>query len=293
MFFQVQATYITTQFLGSLLSAALMIWSPWVPMLLGLSVEFVSIIILPTIPETLHYNDQHSASPPSPDPTAATPDNPLDDAAKSRQWHAILRSARNSVSFLTSDKRILQVIAAFFVHMLFANRDVMLQYISSRYHVSLAYATTLIAVRSGLVLLLFVVLLPTINFYSRRRFGPRRSDLFLARTSGAIFVLSFLGVGLAPKLPFLVSALVLDAFGWGFFSFLRSLATSLVEAHHVARLNSFIGVLDTIGLMIGSPLLAALFAKSLELGGIWLGLPFLFDACLVAAATLMLVIVVV
>jgi hypothetical protein len=280
---------MTTQFLGSLVSGALMVWSPWIPMLLGLLVEFISIVILLTIPETLHFNDEDDET--SPGPTVASPDNIAHESPGVGRWRLIVTKAREAVFFLTSDIRIPLVVSAFIIHMLILNRDILLQYISTRYHVTLARATVLISIRSGLVFLLLVLVLPVVNVQARRRFGPQRSDLWLGRISGTVFTLSFLGLGLAPKLPFLVSALVVDAFGWGWFSFLRSLATSLVESHHVARLNSFIGVLDTIGLMVGSPLLAALFTKGLEFGGPWLGLPFLFNACVVASITLLLLLV--
>lgn len=185
-------------------------------------------------------------------------------------WHT-----RHFLSFLFSDRRIPLILSTFIVHMLFLNRDVLLQYISTRYSISLAQATAIISIRSGAVIFICVVLLPALSIYCRNRVGPNRSDLFLARISAVIIVLTFLGIGLAPSLPGLISALTLNALGWGLWSFLRSLLTSLIEAEKVARLNTFIGVFDTIGLMVGSPLLAELFARGIDLQGCWFGLPFL------------------
>lgn len=56
----------------------------------------------------------------------------------------------------------------------------------------------------------------------------------------------------------------------------RSLATSLVEHRNVARLNSLIGVFDIVDRIAGSPLMALLFAKGVETGVTWAGLPFIF-----------------
>ncbi|KAH8748998.1 hypothetical protein F5883DRAFT_366984, partial [Diaporthe sp. PMI_573] len=90
-------------------------------------------------------------------------------------------------------------------------------------------------------------------------------NLFLSRVSIVLLAVGFLGVSLAPNLFFLVSALVVSVLSWGFFSFLKSLTTSLVEIHYMARLNSIIGVFNTIGLIIGSLLLATLFIIGLDL----------------------------
>lgn len=282
-FFQVMAATITTQFLGPLISATLMIWNPWIPMILGLAVEFISIVTLLFIPETLDYSGSLSPTSSSSSLASAAPPN------RSSHWRTLLHRTHSSVSFIVSDIRVLGLFSAFAVHMLFLNRDVMLQYISTRYKISLAQATVLISIRSGLVFLLCVVVLPIVSIYCRNRVGSKRSDLILSRTSAALLTLGFLGLGLAPNLPLLVLALVLNSLGWGLFSFLRSLLTSLVDAHKTARLNTAIGVFDTVGLMIGSPLLAALFTRGVERGGLWFGLPFLLCAGVVAMLTLVLV----
>lgn len=90
--------------------------------------------------------------------------------------------------------------------------------------------------------------------------------------------LGFLLIALAPTIPFLLLAMAMNSLGWGLTLFLRSLMTSLVEEHHIARLNTLVGVVDTMGFMIGSPFLAWAFGKGLELGGWQTGLPFLICA---------------
>ncbi|KND90093.1 hypothetical protein TOPH_05323, partial [Tolypocladium ophioglossoides CBS 100239] len=275
IFFQVMAATIATQFLGSLISAALMIWNPWIPMLLGLA----------------HRN-----------PLFYSRDPGLRRFSIANTFFIDLNGSSSAPAFAMAefvvprpkldtlpcyDIRVLGIVSAFVVHMLFLNRDVMLQYISTRYKISLAQAAVLISIRSGLVFLLCVFILPIISIYCRNKFKSERSDLILSRISAALITLGFLGLGLAPNLPLSVSALVLNSLGWGLFSFLRSLLTSLVDTHKVARLNSVIGVFDTVGLMIGSPLLAALFTRGVELEGLWFGLPFLFCGGVVAIITLM------
>ena len=276
VFFQVVATGSITQFLGPLISAALMDRNPWIPLILGLAVELIALGLVTFIPETLNYSGSLSPTPTPSSPGSATSVKPV------RTCRRQLHLARDSISFLISDVRVVLILSAFAVHMLLLNRDILLQYISTRYHTTLALATVIISLRSGLILLLCLVVLPATTLFFRRRFGPKRSDLLLSRASAYLIALGFLMIGLAPNRPLLFFALVINSMGWGLFTFLRSLLTSLVEAHHVARLNTFIGVFDTIGYMIGSPLLALFFRTGLELRGVWSGLPFLFYAAVVA-----------
>jgi hypothetical protein len=88
----------------------------------------------------------------------------------------------------------------------------------------------------------------------------------------------FLFMALSTSLPLLVLAIGINTLGFGLHLYLRNLATSLVEPHHVARLMTFVSWIDTSGLMVASPLLAWLFERGVEMGGIWMGLPFLFTA---------------
>ena len=83
-------------------------------------------------------------------------------------------------------------------------------------------------------------------------------------------------VGLSPNIPTVAISLSIASLGMGFALLLRSFLTSLVEAHHIARVYSIISIVDTLGFMFGSPLLAGLFKRGLALGGGWVGLPFYF-----------------
>lgn len=281
VFFQITATAITSQFVGPLASAGLMTWSPWIPMLLGLGIELASLIVLVFIPETI---DLRRSAP------VSSPASPPDDRTRveSSRWNRLVNHVQSFPSRLPSNYRVILISCTFLVHMLLLNRDVLLQYISTRYGISLAESTTLISIRSGLVVLLSVAVLPLVNTYCRRRLSTQQSDMLLARTSALIMALSFLGVGFAPRLPLLVASLVVNALGWGFWSFLRSLTTSLVEVKNLARLNTLIGVFDTVGLMIGSPVLAALFAKAIEFEGPWFGFPFIVCSGVIGLLALVL-----
>ncbi|KAF5632992.1 major facilitator superfamily transporter [Fusarium sp. NRRL 25303] len=61
-----------------------------------------------------------------------------------------------------------------------------------------------------------------------------------------------------------------------------------VTQSEVAMLNSIIGGFDTLGLTVGSPLLASLFSRGIEMKGFWFGLPFLFSGFTVLVIVLFL-----
>ncbi|KJK85709.1 hypothetical protein H633G_10448 [Metarhizium anisopliae BRIP 53284] len=268
IFFQLMAVGIAAEFLGSLGSAALMSWNPWIPMILAIFIKVAGIGVLLFIPETLNYN----AGEPDAAPTEEATAQPL-------EWWRCCQNALShilsSISFLASNRKLLLIISPFTADPLF-NQEILRLYISTHYKQTLARATMMISIRSGCILFLNLFILPVLNRHYQKLWGPRQSDLLLARASAAIMSLSLLGLGVAPNRPLLVSALLINSLGWGMLPLVRSLATSLVEHRNVARLNSLIGVFDIVDRIAGSPLMALLFAKGVETGVTWAGLPFIF-----------------
>jgi MFS family permease len=66
---------------------------------------------------------------------------------------------------------------------------------------------------------------------------------------------------------------------------LRSLLSSMVEPRHMGTLNSLIGVLEMLGLMIAAPVLFGSLSLGFEWGGAWTGLPFICAAAIISVAT--------
>ena len=62
--------------------------------------------------------------------------------------------------------------------------------------------------------------------------------------------------------------------GFGFGVALQSLVTSLAPRNHIAKLYSAISVVETTGSLVGHPLLAMTFTAAINMGGVFLGLPF-------------------
>jgi len=278
-FFLIGGSAMFTQVVGPFGSAALMELDPWIPNFLGLALQGIVLFPVLLLPETKDYrtDDHPSAShepPQEPTETAST------STVKLSPFAMLKAAVQDSVAFLASDTRLLLLIPAFFMHMLVSSSDILVQYISTRYGLSLADATFVITMRSACVLALMLAFYPVLNHILRTRlkWHPQRSDLYLSRFCVIVTAFGFLFMAVAPSLPLLMVAMAVNTLGSGLHLYLRNLATSLVEPHHVARLMTLISWIDTAGLMIASPSLAWLFERGVDLGGLWMGLPFLFTA---------------
>lgn len=81
-------------------------------------------------------------------------------------------------------------------------------------------------------------------------------------------------------------ALIIFTLGSGFRQSIQSFITSLIDQNQIGSLYTIISIIDVIGSMAASALLAGTFAKGIQLGGMALGLPFLVSAGLYAISGL-------
>lgn len=73
----------------------------------------------------------------------------------------------------------------------------------------------------------------------------------------------------------------------GLYPAIRSLLTDLVDPTQVSRLYGVLAVMDTIGGMVSSPMVAGAFSSGLKRGGLWSGGGFLVAGVAYAAAGLL------
>lgn len=286
IFLRVGAANILPDILMPLLSAWLMTYNPWIPNLIGTLVLGLTLFVVMLVPETLNIRHPHgtpsSSHPPSPstESLAEPPDSSTEPKIISFdypiRWLTGLRSA---TAFLWADWRVPVLIFPFVVHMLMGMlTTLLLQYFSKRYDLTFSTATLILTIRAGLNFAIMFVGLPYATKVVTRRWQlcGQRKDLYLSRASMALNMLGYFMLGASPTIATTIMSLVVLSGGMGAAMFVRSFLTSLVPAHHVARLYSLIGMVDTVGAMLGSPLLFALFKRGMSLGGLGIGLPFYF-----------------
>lgn len=68
---------------------------------------------------------------------------------------------------------------------------------------------------------------------------------------------------------------------------LRSLLSNMVEPRYLGTMNSLLGILEMVGLMIAAPSLFVSLRYGFELGGDWIGLPFICAAAMISLSTAM------
>ena len=257
-------------------SAWLMIYSPWIPSIGGTFMELAGIALLVFIPETLKYHRTSNLVDldlPSPS-TGSTSASQRPSLSLVAEGFSNLKTAAILVS---RDLRVPLLIFLFFADA-FAGQsnNLALQYVSKRYRVTISQSTLLLTVRHIFTAVTLLVMLPlasrvlTNNF----RLSSTKKDLYLAWGSEVFLAVGLTLLGLSHNIPSAAASLTIASFGSAAMFMVRSLLTSMVPTKQTARIHSVVSVAETLGGMLGSPVMAIVFSRGLRLGGGWLGLPF-------------------
>ncbi|GJP90785.1 hypothetical protein AlacWU_03684 [Aspergillus niger] len=276
------AAVLLGEILATPLSAFLMSWSPWVPSLLGVAIQSLGLLGTTFLPETHPQKTFHAEE----GEGEGNQDDAIAHSAPTRLLTTTLRSLWDQARSFTVNARCLNLICIVCSFLLASigrqALQLIIQYASRRFSWSIAGASYLITVKGLINLLTLLVLLPKLSDWLRRHlsFSPVLTDLRVVQWSAWILTLGMALMAIASQPPLFVFGVCLLAFGWGFYSALRSLATALVLPSQVGVLNTAIGLSQSIGSMVSGPILAAAFQRGVNQDGFWMGLPYLLAAVL-------------
>lgn len=121
---------------------------------------------------------------------------------------------------------------------------------------------------------------------SKWSLSGRAKDMWLARVSVFLLTLGAFVIGLADSPALMAVGLGAMALGSGYALLIRSLLASVVDKHQIGTLYTMIGVLETVGVLVAGPLLAASYRTGMDWEGAWVGLPYIMAGCLFASAAL-------
>lgn len=132
------------------------------------------------------------------------------------------------------------------------------------------------------------VILPGVSeLLVRSGMAPLSKDWWMMRASAVISAGGLLAMGLAPTMPLFVAAMVFSELGGGLQAALRSVVTQLVDKTHIALVMTALSMAFSISEMLAGPMMAETFKIGMGLGGMWVGLPYIACAGLLAVGTLM------
>ncbi|KAK4987708.1 hypothetical protein LTR50_004456 [Elasticomyces elasticus] len=302
VFLRLGAANLLTTFIAPPVSGLLMEFNPWIPMFLGLIIQVIPIFLMLLIPETINYGNPTTSTtfsrPVTPvvETTLAVPPD-SSDRPRLLGTNFVAMSygkLKDATGLLSQDWRVSALILPFMAYMfLLSASTILLQYISKRYGLSFSRATLILAIRSGVDVVVLLLVLPGLSKLLVTRYGMhgKKKDLYLGRASALLLSAGWSLVALSPTLPLAAVSLVIATLGSGMILLVRSFMTALIPANQVARLYTLISIVDTLGLMAGGPLLAGIFKAGLSAGGGLVGLPFLCIGILMLLVTGLLFVV--
>ncbi|ODH45312.1 hypothetical protein ACO22_00190 [Paracoccidioides brasiliensis] len=306
LFFKFGVAIMVSEFISSVVTSCLMKYNPWIPMCIGWSLTLIGILPAVGLPETkgaFASEKEHADEFPESIPLNYE-HNSLPREQFHEQSHAHIRSyAKGShllsklnrmaseFSFIFQDKHLMFLLSTFLVYRLSRGTSwLLIQYISKRYHWTLANANFLNSFKYILTVFLFLVVLPLSSWYltSCRRMHFRQKDLTMSKASVILLLIGTFIMGISPSISLFITGLVVQTLGIGFVFIIRSLATTMVHRDQTARLYTAIEMLQSIGVTIASPTVTMFFNWGLEMGDGWIGLPWVVASGLFGATAILL-----
>jgi MFS family permease len=284
VFFQLQAVFLGSQMIAGPIGGAMLIWDAWTPLLVALAILIFTNLMVLTFPETVHVHDRKM-------PQGEDYGDHNDLPRMTRVWRKAREGVAGVWDFVLGNKSVSFLMLSLVFSLLGRYvGELLLQYSTDRYGWSWSLASMVLIIRNAGSLVTLLALLPVVSWYCVRRLGMEDmvKDLKLARLSGVTLVLGSLTIAGAVNGAIYSIGLVWFALGSGMGAMIRSLLNALVEEHHVGTVNSLIGFMEMVGMTLAGPLLAKSLSVGLDLGGAWVGLPFLAAGSLFVISTTIL-----
>jgi hypothetical protein len=271
VFFQITAVFLATQVVAVLLGGVMLIQSPWFPLLVGLAILVIATLTVLAFPETVHV---HGGKRAQEEEQVDVDGNP----AMRKLWRKAVASLVDVWDFVLSNRSVATLMLSLtFVILGRYVGELLLQYSTARYHWTWTRGSMVLTIRNVGSLVTLLAILPVASRFCLQRLGMSGTvkDLWLARWSGVFQIVGSLIIAAAVNGGLFSVGLVWYALGAGMAALVRSLINALVEEHHVGTVNSLIGFMEMVGMTAAGPLLAKSLDVGLNLGGAWVGLPFI------------------
>lgn len=263
--FRFFAIFMVGSLIANPLGGFLLSQGPWVALVTGNVFMLISVATLYLMPETLVVRRWHDAKAAGktggPSSSLMPHESEDEEGLKTKSaFRATVDAAQtqliHGLDFLVSNKRVVVLMMPLIFETVEKYiEELLMQYATKRYGWSWSKASYVLTLKSASYIIMLTVLLPAISSFCLSTLGmsPLKKDLWLARCSGAVLILADLVITFSYTPALYALGLVLLAGGCGLPPLLRSLLNALVEPHHVGILNTLLGFLDTLGVMVAAP----------------------------------------
>ncbi|KAI0537873.1 major facilitator superfamily domain-containing protein [Xylaria digitata] len=281
------AGFLVSDMISTPLGAAFIAVNPWIPVLSAIGIRLGFTLV--TIGTTIKYgNKERLKNLPKSDQSSPTWSPSRQTNVRDRVSQ-VLADLGGATVWITKD--IVLLLIAFFLSQI--NRessDILLQYSSIKFHWDFAKASYLIALRAGINILVLFALIPGISSYFRRKGMPSSQvDKYITIASGTLLVFGSVLIFSSSTPTSLVFGQTVTALGFAFTVTARSFMTTLASTQYMGLLSISITIASHGAIAVGGPFLAWTFHAGLNLGNIWIGMPFLVEAILFALGTIAVV----
>lgn len=262
--------------------------SPWTPIALSLLILLLAIGVMVFIPETLPALKQEEEWSVSRDDSLYGTVNSYVGEFKGQINEAIGMVRQPSLSLILFAFLCPSPVGI-------ATSALFIQYVSKRFDWSMAAAGYLLSVRSMVNVFVVLLVIPglsklLVSGVVVKGFSAGEKDRILAQASAFSLAAGFLLLA-GTTMPIVISGLIVKTLGAGLPSLCRSLAAYHTSAENTSKLQTVIGITETMGLLVAAPGLAWMFSIGMKLGGVWMGLPYVVTSgyLLVTAVALLFV----
>ncbi|KAF2202985.1 MFS general substrate transporter [Delitschia confertaspora ATCC 74209] len=272
------------ELLAPIMAAQLMKHGDWLPLLLALGCLGFGVFLSLFIPETLHIIDLPEPA----DEADSEVERGIELSPSSKTpglgLKAQLLHLRDAMHFFRRDFTLGLVIFSFLANRLGRQSlDLLIRYASQRYGWRIQQAAYLTSVRAAANLVSLIVIIPLANvlLLKRLRLSAHKADLWIARGSIVLTTVSFFIMGVSATPALLVLGLLVYNLGTGYNAAMRSVAIVVVggqSSPDIGRLMAVIAIVEGVGAMLSSPILNGTFQWGMNLGQLFLGLPFMVSA---------------
>ncbi|KAK2017781.1 hypothetical protein LZ32DRAFT_687927 [Colletotrichum eremochloae] len=115
---------------------------------------------------------------------------------------------------------------------------------------------------------------------------PLASDLVFMRVTSLLLVIGTVAMAVASASWAMVVAFIMLTMGSALTVVCRALLNVIVEPHFTGALNTIISWVELVSLLISATSLSQMLKKGLDLGGLWIGMPWIGTLCMAVGGSL-------